>query len=79
MAAKARRAKNPRFEVYPWARSIQGNVTQAGRPGWGWRLYAKNGEIIAQGEGFTSERDALRAVEAVKRAVSSVMAYEVDR
>lgn len=68
--ASAKRARNPRFEVY---RSM------VGRRDWRWRLYARNGEIVACGEGYASERDAERGVEAVKRAVLSVTAYEVDR
>lgn len=33
-----------------------------GDPGeWRWRVKAKNGEVVATGEGHTSERDAIRA------------------
>lgn len=49
--------KTPRFDVY-----------QA-KDGWRWRLLAANGRTLASGEGFTRERDARRAVEAVRRAV----------
>ncbi len=35
-----------------------------------WHLRAKNGEIVAQGEGFSSEQGAKRGIEAVKQAVS---------
>lgn len=55
--------KAPRFEVY-----------QDRRGEWRWRLRARNGRIIAQGEGHTRERDAWRAVEAVK--FSALMATE---
>lgn len=58
MAAKVRRAKNPRFDVYLDYRKE-----------WRWTLYAKNGEIIASGEGYGSEKDVRRAVRAVQRAV----------
>lgn len=37
------------------------------RPGkrWYWRLRAKNGEIIAQGEGYTNRMDCKRAIELI--------------
>lgn len=57
------KTKNPSFEVYE---------SFHGKPEWRWRLYARNGEIVAQGEGFTSARDARRAVAAVKRAVRAI-------
>lgn len=39
---------------------------------WRWRLKAANGKIVATGEGFGSERDAWRSVDAVKRAIWNV-------
>ena len=50
--------RRPRFTVY-----------QA-RDGWRWRLVAANGRIIAAGEAHTRERDAWRAVEAVREAAA---------
>lgn len=52
---------NPRFEVY------RGIGTD-----WHWRLIARNGEIVASGEGFTLQKDAERAVKAVVRAVLTI-------
>ena len=60
--------KNPRFEIYF-------SPKNAKQP-WGWRLYARNGEIVASGEGHTYEKDAARAVRAVKRAVQQIAAKE---
>lgn len=42
------------FEVYP-----SGDA-------WRWRLRAPNGEIVAQGEGYTRKSQAHRAVERIK-------------
>ena len=44
---------SPRFEVYK------------ARDGWRWRLRARNGRIIAQGESHTRKRDAERAADTV--------------
>jgi uncharacterized protein YegP (UPF0339 family) len=49
--------KTAKFEVY-----------QAD-DGWRWRLQAANARIVASGEGFTRKRDAVRACEAVAKAV----------
>lgn len=73
--------KNPRFEVYPGNVSMLGpyklhDVIGVTSADWRWRLYARNGEIIASGEGHTSRRDALRAVTAVKRAVLAIDAND---
>ena len=62
------RAKNPRFEVYESMK----NPNAPHR----WRLYARNGEIIASGEGYTTKKDAERAVRAVKRAVLAIVEQE---
>lgn len=56
---KARR--RARFEVY--------DADDQRVDSWRWRLVAANGEIVASGEGFTSQADARRAVRAVRRAV----------
>ena len=49
--------KSPRFVVFT---GING--------GWFWQLRARNGEVVASGEGFTSRKDANRSVTAVTRA-----------
>lgn len=59
---------NPRFEVY---QSLPESF-----PEWRWRLLARNGEIIASGESYTSEKDARRAVKAVKRAIHAILLRE---
>ena len=51
--------KSPRFEVF-----------QDKRGEWRWRLRARNGRVLAQGEGHTRERDAWRAVETVRGAAA---------
>lgn len=62
-----KKPKAPRFEVY------HGIDRETYAQAWHWRLIARNGEIIASGEGgFTSRRDALRATESVKRAVAKI-------
>lgn len=63
---KPARPKNPRFEVY------QGMHRETYAQTWRWRLFAKNGEILASGEGFTRRHDAERAVRAVIRAVAQI-------
>ena len=35
---------------------------------WRWRLKSANGEIVASGEAYTRRQDALRGVEAHRRA-----------
>lgn len=68
--------KNPRFDVY-LSGAMTDHRTMAVVGGeWRWRLIARNGEIIASGEGFTSKKDANRAVAAVKRAVLSIDAND---
>ena len=34
--------------------------TMGSAPGWRWRVKAGNGEIVASGEGYTTERDCKR-------------------
>ena len=65
--AAATPKKNPRFEVYQ---------SFVGMQKWRWRLVARNGEIIASGEDFTTKRDAQRAVRAVKRTVAAIAMRE---
>jgi uncharacterized protein YegP (UPF0339 family) len=55
-------ATESKFEVYETATG-----------GFGFRLKAANGEIIAQGENYATKDDALKGIEAVKR--SSVDAH----
>lgn len=47
----------PKYEVYC---SASGD--------WRWRLKSANGEIVASGEAYTRRQDALRGVEAHRRA-----------
>lgn len=44
----------------------QGNDDQ-----WYWRLTALNGEVVAQGEGYTRKGDAVRGWSAVRRAAQA--------
>lgn len=48
--------KSARFEVY------------RARDGWRWRLKAANGRVVAVGESYTRERDAIRSLNAVRTA-----------
>jgi uncharacterized protein len=50
-------ATTSKFEVYETATG-----------GYAFRLKAANGEIIAQGENYTTKDDALKGIEAVKRS-----------
>ena len=45
---------------------------------WRWRLVAKNSEVLASGEGFTTKASATRAVAAVKRAVIAITSAETE-
>lgn len=51
------------------------------RDGWRWRLKAVNGRIVAVGEAYTRERDAIRSLNAVraaaKEAVKPVLTAEM--
>lgn len=38
---------------------------------WRWRLQARNGKVVAQGEGHSSPRDAKRAFIGVQRAAKA--------
>ena len=55
--------KSAKFEVYK------------ARDGWRWRLRARNGRIIAQGESHTRERDAWRAVDTVAETAGKAMRW----
>jgi uncharacterized protein YegP (UPF0339 family) len=71
--------KNPKFEVYetignPLVRNLR--IVKDAGPEYRWRLIAPNGEILAVGEGYTTEKDARRAVSAVKRAVLKIAEQE---
>jgi uncharacterized protein YegP (UPF0339 family) len=79
------------FEYYE-VRSLGGGKPRVSRPGelvdptdvgevgevreWRWRLRAANGEVVASGEGFTREFDALRGIEAVRDAVLDACGVE---
>jgi uncharacterized protein YegP (UPF0339 family) len=43
--------------------------------GFGWRLVAANGRIIASGEGFTRRADARRAASTVVGVVEEILNY----
>jgi uncharacterized protein YegP (UPF0339 family) len=36
---------------------------------WRWHLTSRNGEVVAQGEGYVNKTNAMRGVSAVKRNV----------
>lgn len=42
--------------------------------GWRWRLRARNGRIVCQGEAHGSKRDAVRAFDGVQRAAKNPLA-----
>lgn len=48
-----------KFEIYPDA---------AGE--WRWRLKARNGRIVASGEGYKTQAGAMRGTQALKRAAN---------
>lgn len=51
-----------RFEVYQSAADEK----------WYWRLIARNSQIVAQGQGYTRERDCWRAVHRIKAIAKAV-------
>lgn len=69
---KVKTMRTARFEVYK------------AKDGWRWRLLAANNRQIAQGEAHTRERDAYRAIKAVRKAVAYTikqslgLSYNVD-
>lgn len=53
------------FEIY---RQTSGSLAVAVLGGeWRWRLRAKNGEIVASGEGYHNRADCLHAIGLVKQ------------
>lgn len=56
-----------RFEVYQTVTTGE----------WRWRLLARNGRILASGEGFDSRANAVRAVSVIKRAVADTIDTKV--
>ena len=55
-------AKRAKLEVY---RSEDGD--------WRWRLVARNGEILAWGEGYTRKSGALRGINALMRSAAEAL------
>jgi uncharacterized protein len=45
-------------------------VYAAAKAEWRWRLKARNGEIVASGEGYKTKSGAMRGAEAFKRAAA---------
>lgn len=63
------RSELPAFEWYETKRIDRLNIpcNAEYKPDYRWHLRARNGEIIAQGEGYTSKRAVLRAIATVRR------------
>ena len=49
--------KQPKFEIFQAFDSMHAD--------WRWHLKGANGEIVAQGEGYASQRNAKRAVDRI--------------
>lgn len=63
------------FEIY---REGGGGLLALGSPElWRWRLKAGNGEIIAQGEAYTSKQSCLHAVNLLRETDSCTPVAEV--
>jgi uncharacterized protein YegP (UPF0339 family) len=60
---------NPKVEIYKHFKSAQDFREDE----WGWRLKAGNGEIVAQGEGHGSPRDAERAFRTVAKVIMTIL------
>jgi uncharacterized protein YegP (UPF0339 family) len=45
--------------------------------GWRWRLKAANGEVVAQGESYTSKSHARQGCEAVQRVAAAATIIDV--
>lgn len=45
---------------------------------WRWRLKARNGEIVASGEGYKTKAGAMRGAAAMQRAAASAMVVALD-
>ncbi|HOC13112.1 MAG TPA: YegP family protein [Propionicimonas sp.] len=56
-----------KFEIYPDA---------AGK--YRWRLKASNGQIIASGQGYATERSCRDGIESVKKHAASAEVVEVE-
>lgn len=50
-----------KFEIYKAWRNFNGTTRE-----WRWRLKARNGEVIASGEGYTTKRKCIQTVELVQ-------------
>ena len=64
------------LEIYESQEFFDEDLTlPAGKKEWRWRVKAGNGEIVASGEGYTTERDAhrgfLAAFEAMRKAAEA--------
>lgn len=46
---------------------------------WRWRLRARNGKIVASGEGFASIRNVLRSIDAVLYAADDATTKRVEK
>ncbi|MBR3212155.1 MAG: YegP family protein [Firmicutes bacterium] len=57
--------KNPKFEVY---------TDKAGE--FRFRLKAKNGQIIATGEGYKAKKSCLNGIESIRKNADSPIVYE---
>ena len=63
-----------RFEVYQ-QRSLS-SLAIGGQ--WRWRLRAGNGEIIAQGEGYTTRQNCLHAISLIKSTTATTPVIDGD-
>lgn len=67
--------KSPKFEY--WRGNHPDDPYQVRQQiQWYWHLRAANGEIIAQGEAYATERGVLRGIAAVQRAVGEALVRE---
>lgn len=46
---------------------------------WYWRLKARNGQVVAQGEGYTQRRAVLQGIQAVIRAIKYAEIKKVEK
>jgi hypothetical protein len=61
-----------KLEIYHDKRPDHERISDAPDP-WRWRVKAGNGEIVASGEGYGSERDAIRGFEDAARAMATAL------
>ena len=59
------KAKNPKFEVY---------TDKAGE--FRFRLKARNGQIIATGEGYKAKKSCMNGIESIRKNADSPIVYE---